>query len=101
MAIDIDSEELIHFNAAGKEFPKPPCHQTLHRWRLRGVRGVKLETILVGGLRYTSREAIRRFIVAQNAGSNPAPVDMTPNRRKRQAVAAMETLAAMGVTSAQ
>ncbi len=102
MGIDIETEELIHFPQARKEFPRPTCIATLHRWRLRGVRGVVLETILVGGLRYTSREAIGRFIAAQNADNpsqQPAPV-MTAPRRQRQAAAAMATLAQMGVTTA-
>ena len=34
---------------------------TVHRWRLRGARGSKLETVLVGGRRYTSLEALLRF----------------------------------------
>lgn len=64
MAIDIDAEELIPFQKAAAHVPGPrkPCIQTLHRWRLRGARGRILETILIGGIRYTSAEAIRRFI---------------------------------------
>jgi hypothetical protein len=67
MPIDIDAEELVHFPDAAKTWPgRPVVLQTLHRWRFRGVRGAKLETVIIGGLRYTSREAIRRFINAQN-----------------------------------
>jgi hypothetical protein len=32
------------------------------------MRGTRLETILIGGSRYTSFEAIQRFIVAMNPG---------------------------------
>ena len=64
-------------------------------WRLHGVRGVKLETILCGGLRYTSREAISRFIVAQNADETPVP-KFTPAQRERQAIAANAECAARG-----
>lgn len=35
---------------------------TLWRWTRHGVRGVRLETMLVGGLLFTSREAIQRFL---------------------------------------
>ncbi len=38
-----------------------PHVSTIYRWRLRGIRGVKLETFLIGGRRYTSVEAIERF----------------------------------------
>ena len=37
---------------------------TLHRWRLRGCRGIKLETLLIGGTRTTSEEALQRFFSA-------------------------------------
>ena len=37
---------------------------TLHRWRLRGCRGIKLETLLIGGTRTTSSEALQRFFSA-------------------------------------
>ncbi|MBI1348803.1 DUF1580 domain-containing protein [bacterium] len=95
MAIDIDSEELIHFPEARSEFPKRPCMQTMHRWRLSGIRGVKLESILVGGLRYTSREAVRRFIERLNADdTSPRETEAAvKSRRQRQAEAAMAALA--------
>jgi hypothetical protein len=69
MAIDTSTEALISLAEARSAFPggRRLGLATLHRWRLRGVRGVKLETVLVGGLRYTSREAIERFVAAQNA----------------------------------
>ncbi len=66
MLIDIDTEDLIPFQEAPQHIPGTPCVQTLHRWRVRGVWGVKLETILFGGIRYTSREALHRFVAAQN-----------------------------------
>lgn len=34
---------------------------TLYRWALRGCRGRKLETVLIGRERMTSREALNRF----------------------------------------
>ena len=35
---------------------------TVWRWALRGVRGRKLRTILVGGRRYVLREDLERFL---------------------------------------
>lgn len=74
MSIDVENEQVVHINQAAKEFPgrKPSLH-TIQRWRLRGVRGVKLETCIIGGGRYTSKEAIQRFILAQNAAEAPEP----------------------------
>jgi hypothetical protein len=37
---------------------------TIHRWRHVGCRGVLLETVLRGGVRYTSKEAMQRFVHA-------------------------------------
>lgn len=62
MAIDVETEDLVTLRQAAELIPSHPCLATLHRWRLTGVRGRKLETILVGGLRYTSREAVWRFL---------------------------------------
>src|SRR5687768_13872166 len=35
---------------------------TVERWRSRGLRGVVLESIKIGGARFTSEEAIVRFV---------------------------------------
>ena len=98
MAIDTDVETLISFFDAREAFPggKRLALATLHRWRLHGVRGTKLETCLIGGLRYTSREAISRFIERQNADESPAP-SISPSQRQRQALAAQHELARAGI----
>lgn len=99
MSIDVQTETLISFNDARSEFRdgRRKSLATLHRYRLNGVRGVKLETVLIGGLRYTSREAIDRFIAAQNADDAPSVPVMTPARRQRQSEAALVELVRMGV----
>jgi hypothetical protein len=99
MHIDCEAETLITFSDARTAFPgdKRLSLATLHRWRLNGVRGVKLETVLIGGLRYTSREAIDRFIQAQNADDAPVSPGITPAQRRRQALAAQLALQEAGV----
>jgi hypothetical protein len=62
MAIQLNSESLLSLSEAAASLPGRPHLSTLHRWRLRGVRGIRLETCLVGGARYTSREALQRFV---------------------------------------
>ena len=98
MSIDVQSETLLTLCESRTAFPggKRLAKATLHRWRLHGVRGVRLETILIGGLRYTSREAINRFISAQNADESPTPT-VSPAQRTRQAKAAQQELARAGV----
>jgi hypothetical protein len=60
--IDIANEKLHLLIDAIQYVPGHPHLSTLMRWKSSGVRGVKLDTVLVGGRRYTSVEAIQRFI---------------------------------------
>ena len=70
--IDHEREELLTLTAATKLLPGRPNVATLWRWRTAGVRGVKLETILCGGRRMTSREALTRFFAATTAAADGA-----------------------------
>jgi hypothetical protein len=78
--IDPTVEELIPITKAAKAISpsRPPNAATVWRWAMHGVRGVTLENVIVGGQRFTSREAIGRFLQALNEpGAMPAP----PNRQ--------------------
>ncbi len=68
MPIDPIQETAVAFHEAPELIPGRPHVSTLHRWRLRGVRGRRLETFLSGGRRFTTLEAIERFL-------RPAPED--------------------------
>jgi hypothetical protein len=64
--IDIATEKLITLAAAARLRPpsrgdRPTHPSTVARWALRGLRGVKLEVIRIGGQLYTSVEALQRF----------------------------------------
>ncbi len=85
-----------------------PVHQvTLSLWYRRGIRGVKLETILIGGRRATSLEALNRFYqaVSQARSSHPSHQGAAvpagnprTEREKSKAVRrAMDDLAKRGV----
>lgn len=93
-----ENEELISLTAAAKTLPGRPSVVTLWRWRNRGVRGVKLETVLIGGRRYTSREALARFSERCTAAADGLTV---PARSSRQRAAdqsrAKAELAAAGI----
>jgi hypothetical protein len=39
---------------------------TAMRWVLRGVGGVQLKSVKIGGARYVSREAVAEFVAALN-----------------------------------
>lgn len=87
--IDISCERPISLNAAAKFLPdgRRPSFTTFWRWSTRGIRGVKLETLLVGGQRCTTAEAVLRFIAETTAVANGEP---TPQRTTRQRAAAIK-----------
>lgn len=97
--VSLANESLLTLAQARSAFPgrNRLGLATLHRWRLKGVRGVRLETCLIGGLRYTSKEAIERFFAAQNALEEPARPTLTATQRARQAEAAQQALKAAGM----
>ena len=73
--IDIHGETLVTLTQASGLLPARPHLATIYRWMLRGVRGVTLETCMIGGKRYTSHEALQRF---SDSLSNPARKAKTP-----------------------
>ena len=68
-----DMDQCLNFSQAATLLPSKPSRTTMHRWAHHGIRGVRLATILVGGRRYTTREAIEQFVAAlskqEDAGS--------------------------------
>lgn len=64
-ALDLLTEDTITLPQAARELPGRPNASTLWRWHRRGVGGVRLEAVRIGGGRiYTSRQAITRFLAA-------------------------------------
>lgn len=64
--IDLLSERVISFTDATAVLPRrragrKPHVATLYRWAQKGCRGVRLETIQIGGTKCTSVEALQRF----------------------------------------
>lgn len=72
--IDISKEQLQTLTQAARDLPGGSVHvSTVYRWHYEGCRGVLLETILRGGIRYTSKEAIQRFVDAVTAAARKCP----------------------------
>jgi hypothetical protein len=96
--IDVANEQLLTFSEAARMLPGHVHASTLHRWRLCGVRGLKLETVIVGGRRYTSREAIVRFSAAVTEARDglPSPV-RTPHQRQQSIARADHELEQAGI----
>jgi hypothetical protein len=63
----LDLGELISFSEAASRLParrkgRPAHVGTLHRWRARGLRGVRLPARRVGGVWMTSNAALEWFV---------------------------------------
>lgn len=71
--IDALNEDIITLAAAASEIPGRSGRGlngcTIWRWHARGIRGIRLETLMIGGIRYTSREALQRFFAATTAAA--------------------------------
>ena len=93
MAIEIGHEKLLTYGEAAKLLPKGsrPSYSTFWRWWHNGIRGVKLETVLFGGKRFTTVEAMQRFaqtLSARDEGFFPAGSSPVHRVRKRRAAEA-------------
>lgn len=65
------------------------------RWTREGVCGVVLESLLIGGRRYTSEEAFSRFLVEVNAvraARRAAPAHCASTDPLQEALDALELL---------
>jgi hypothetical protein len=67
--IDPLNEHLVLLSRLGDHLPRltrdrPIAQSTGFRWHTKGLRGVRLEAIRIGGRLCTSREALRRFFDA-------------------------------------
>ena len=88
LASSLIGEKLITLEHAAKSFPgnrgRHTHISTVYRWANSGIRGVRLETMVVGGRRYTSEEAIARFIDILSASATDAcPTLRSPASRQR------------------
>lgn len=78
--IDHRHEHLLTLAQAAATLPRfsgKRIHvSTIYRWSSRGLRGVRLETLRVGGRMCTSEEALQRFFERL---SDPAPGQARPS----------------------
>lgn len=91
-------ETLVPLSEVPKMLPLRPNGKRVHisacyRWAGRGVHGIKLEVIRIGGSTYTSREALARFAAALSAGTGNAHAPhVIAKTRQRQIDAATTRL---------
>jgi hypothetical protein len=89
MAIDITREELVIFHRLAQSLPRRrrnrPVHvSTVHRWRQRGLGGIRLESIRVGGAWHTSWEAFARFCERLTTARSSEHRDSVTTAARRQ-----------------
>jgi Protein of unknown function (DUF1580) len=81
MATCLNGDELLSFAEAARLLPGHPNPSTLWRWRTRGIDGIKLATVRVGGRRFVSRAALNEFISAvTRTGESSIPSDASVAR---------------------
>jgi hypothetical protein len=90
--IDTTREVVFPLAKALQFIPGKPNLSTLYRWCYKGVKGVRLETVCIGGARKTSREALERFFQATTQAADALLVSPATaaknasNAGRRQAV---------------
>jgi hypothetical protein len=84
MQIDLQRDQYLSLAQAAALLPGRPHISTLHRWRTRGVRGVRLSTILIGGQRRVALTELHRFIetVTELANHGTTTVSLSQGRRR-------------------
>ena len=88
MAIDLSGfgslDELIPIERVPKILPGNPNISTIHRWRTRGVQGIRLRSVRVGGRRMIPRASLIEFISAITAAvdGDKVAVATRPGRRR-------------------
>ena len=96
--IDIDLETVIPLTEATKHYPGHPHVSTLWRQCTRANRyGITLETIVCGGKRMTSLEAIKRYFAANTAAANGTTVKPSTTKQRDRIANAERELDHFGV----
>jgi hypothetical protein len=86
--IDVHTEDLFLLSKGPPELKSAPSPATLWRWALRGIRGHRLETVIVGGRRYSSRDAFDRFLRSLNETRVAEPASESRQRADQKTIAA-------------
>jgi hypothetical protein len=80
--IDSSAETLQSISEAAKAIPGRPHASTVWRWRTRGIAGVRLEVVCVGGRTYTSSEAVARFLRSVTTAKQLSTPRRLPDERE-------------------
>jgi hypothetical protein len=91
--INATDEHVLTLAQAANELPRrsrgrKTSTSTLYRWSTAGCRGVRLETIQIGGSRCTSRQALQRFfdsLTPDRCGRTVHVINRVPDSKVRTA----------------
>ena len=100
MTFDLQKETPLTFKMAKgyceKRYGKRPDQSTFWRWFAKGLRGIRLQTVLTGAVRITTEEALDRFFEAVNKAADRdlgiPPEPIAPVVRDRQIEASARRL---------
>lgn len=89
MSVDLFGDDLLTPSQAAKLLPRGDGGgrinaTTVWRWMNNGVRGIVLQSILVGNRRFTSKRALQAF-VEQLAGTGQVARQSVPTSRQQEA----------------
>lgn len=90
--IDTSVEEPIPLSVAARETTnrrgsRGIATPTAWRWAMKGVKGIRLETIMVGGIRMTTRPALARFFAAVTAAADGTAIPSRTSAQRERAIA--------------
>ena len=91
--LKLKAQKLLSLSEAAELLPNRPHVSTLWRWCRRGVKGVRLQTVIVGGRRYTTAPFLSDFVAQLTDPRADMPRPESP-LRDQQKVRAAELAAA-------
>ena len=83
--LDYEKESILSFKQAAEYVPRGVHYNTICQWADNGVKGVILDSIRIGRRRFTSKEAIQRFIEEKTQEHEPLMPELPRHERRGSA----------------
>ena len=101
MPINLSHEQVLTLRDATRFLPRYRKGRrvhvaTLYRWASAGIRGIRLETLKLGGRIVTSEEALQRF-ADRCSSADPIRKAHSSRKRRREIERAKEELDRAGI----
>lgn len=84
------ANDFLTIAQAARLLPNRPQPGTIWRWRTKGIRGIKLDTCLVGGRRYVRKQSIVDFIERVTAAADHSQADEPAPTRSAETSARLD-----------